>query len=629
MDFFGGKGRKEIWELGGEGGDCEEIEGRKASLQHLELGQNPPKFMGVRTLKNNSGDDDLVMDSFLDFAPAENMNAVLSVQMRRRLGLGIKTNIHISRLQIEGKVRIGLKFSNSWPFLSRARICFENSPYVQMTARPLSTHGVNVSELPLIAGWMERMVADVFEQCLVEPNMLVLDIEKLASSITSLKAPESSEQDWYSIQERDPIAVLHLKILAASNLKPSDTNGLADPFVRGTFATCQFKTKVQKKTLNPRWLEMFEVPIASWELPTLLVLHVRDKDPLHDDDLGFCEIDVTQFRNGEPKELSIPLQNTKMGQLHMGFHIVESASCKSVHATQEVESEIDGVEAKSLLTEKFEVINLGKGDHGYLSVVSPGQPTRTKSWQQRHGLERRMSAANQKEIIESMHMEMLASSSSGEDGDDQRGGVKPRKRVLWGRRSRFFTSRGRRYKEDHKSSQNYSEHRTIGSKGTTVTMKVEESSEVASTKDLDIDDLDAITVSESQSKSGQMRRMAKGLMKHAGKTALNITVALNHKGSNNRRSDDEDVTSALTSSSSTSELADFLDMAVEPETLERTPDLGCSSNTLAELSMYDEKATGPETSQETICPLGERSVEAKGQDHRLRNSLEQCKTQQR
>lgn len=65
------------------------------------------------------------------------------------------------------------------------------------------------------------------------------------------------------------------------------TPGLADPFVKGSFASCRFKTKVQRKTLRPRWFEEFKVPIASWELPTLLVLHVQDKDQFRDDDLGY------------------------------------------------------------------------------------------------------------------------------------------------------------------------------------------------------------------------------------------------------------------------------------------------------------------------------------------------------
>ena len=88
-------------------------------------------FTGIRIVDSTSGDDHLVimpsvqiimtliaciyfhkellimqiMELHLHFLAGEDMTAMLSAQMK---GLGIWTNIHISRLLIEGKVHIFL-----------------------------------------------------------------------------------------------------------------------------------------------------------------------------------------------------------------------------------------------------------------------------------------------------------------------------------------------------------------------------------------------------------------------------------------------------------------------------------------------------------------------------------------
>jgi len=66
--------------------------------------------------------------------------------------------------------------------------------------------------------------------------------------------------------------------------------GLADPYVKGHLGPYRFHTKIHKKTLNPKWLEEFKIPITSWEALNLLSLQVRDKDPIFDDTLGLVSI---------------------------------------------------------------------------------------------------------------------------------------------------------------------------------------------------------------------------------------------------------------------------------------------------------------------------------------------------
>lgn len=57
--------------------------------------------------------------------------------------------------------------------------------------------------------------------------------------------------------------------------------------MKGRLGGYRFKTKIQKKTLSPKWQEEFKIPILTWESSNMLVIEVRDKDHFYDDNLGF------------------------------------------------------------------------------------------------------------------------------------------------------------------------------------------------------------------------------------------------------------------------------------------------------------------------------------------------------
>ncbi|KAH7307849.1 hypothetical protein KP509_22G080100 [Ceratopteris richardii] len=571
---------------------------RAAAIRELELGKDPPRFRGFRVLKDTLGDDDLVIESWLDYRTGEDMHTILSMQIRRRVGLGIKSKIHISKIQIEGKVRMGLKFTKSWPFLSRVGICFQNSPFVQMTARPLSHRGINVSELPLIAGWMERIVADAFEQSLVEPKVLVLDIEKLLQCTNTLDSLDASEQDyWFSVQEMAPIATLHLKILEATDLKPSHSNGLADVFVRGSFGTSRFKTSIQRKSLHAKWFEEFEIPIASWELPTFLILHVLDKDRFSNADLGYCEIDIAKFRNSKTNDFWITLQNSKSGRLRIALTITEDVSRIAPLSFKREVRDVDGWDDKMLMAEGLELINLGKENDGCLCLVSPGhQPLRRKSWQERHGVQRRASTIYQKQIKESIHQDALASSSS--EGD-----YSPAEKTKTRRRKRVFL---RKWTQSafaggfNKNGKKYDEYIAVGRKGTTVRMKVEEESKLVGVDDLSDDEQDTAIAYTNPSRRDHMKSMAKGLVKHVEKAAQNVSLALTSKRLRKSAPEDDDMSSEASSSISTNQLEFSLGTASEVGVTEGEDHAWVSWNGL---NTCNERHCTSQCSQETDCSL--------------------------
>ncbi|CAN1841411.1 C2 domain-containing protein At1g53590 [Linum perenne] len=228
---------------------------KKAVVQHLYMGRNPPVFTEMRVLRQCTGDDHLALEMGLRFCTADDMSAILAIKLRRRLGFGMWTKLHITGMQVEGK-----------------------------------------------------------------PNMLVVDLEKLVSP---------TEESWFCVDEKKPIAFAKVEVIEASDMKPSDLNGLADPYVKGKLGPYGFRTKTQKKTLTPKWLEEFEIPIITWDPPNLLVVEVRDKDHFVDDSLGNCTVNISDLRDGERHDMWLPLQNIKIGRLHLAI-TVHKENCQDI-----------------------------------------------------------------------------------------------------------------------------------------------------------------------------------------------------------------------------------------------------------------------------------------------------------
>lgn len=214
-------------------------------------------------------DDHLLLELGLNFLAADDMSAVIAVKLRKRLGFGIWAKMHVKGMHVEGKVLVGLKFIQHWPFIGRVRVCFIEPPYVQVTVKPIFHHGLDVGDLPGIASWMDKIIDAAFERTLVEPNMLVIDVEKFASS---------GAESWFTVDVKSPVAFAKVEIIEATGMQPSDSNGPVDPYVKGELGNYRFQTKIQRKTQSPKWLEEFKAPIASWEASNKLYIEVHDKD---------------------------------------------------------------------------------------------------------------------------------------------------------------------------------------------------------------------------------------------------------------------------------------------------------------------------------------------------------------
>ncbi|ERN09086.1 hypothetical protein AMTR_s00014p00037550, partial [Amborella trichopoda] len=376
---------------------------KKAVIQHLYLGRNPPMFTEIRVVNQSADDDHLIMELGMNFLSGNDMDAILGVKLRKRFGFGMWARMHVTGMHVEGRVVVGVKFLRCWPFIQRLRICFVEPPYFQMTVKPIFSHGLDVTELPGIAGWLDKLLAVAFGQTLVQPNMLVVDVEKLVQSTDPSFNPSGN---WFDIDEKQPIAFAKVEIIEAAEMKPSDPNGLADPYVRGHMGPYRFKTKVQKKTLAPKWQEDFKIPICTWESPNMLILEVLDKDHFYDDTLGDCSLNISDLRGGQRHDKWLPLKNIKKGRLHIAVTILDAepdgkenpdddepskpkaAAHNDIPVTEVTDREVNHTKSQdkspSNWADEFEPLKIDGQDHPALCVYRPGSDT-SQTWEPRKG----------------------------------------------------------------------------------------------------------------------------------------------------------------------------------------------------------------------------------------------------
>ncbi|CAA0292303.1 C2 domain-containing protein [Arabidopsis thaliana] len=511
---------------------------KKAVIQHLYMGRNPPLLTDIRVLRQSTGDDHLVLELGMNFLAADDMSAILAVKLRKRLGFGMWTKLHLTGMHVEGKVLIGVKFLRRWPFLGRLRVCFAEPPYFQMTVKPIFTHGLDVAVLPGIAGWLDKLLSIAFEQTLVQPNMLVVDMEKFVSP---------TSENWFFVDEKEPVAHVLVEVFEASDLKPSDLNGLADPYVKGKLGAYRFKTKIQKKTLSPKWHEEFKIPIFTWDSPSILNIEVGDKDRFVDDTLGECSVNIEEFRGGQRNDMWLSLQNIKMGRLHLAITVIEDNAKSSDDPLKKAKLNKEDIQTSFAsdttnlgsfssdkspsVVDNFEPIKIDGQEETAIWVQKPGAEV-SQIWEPRKGKSRRLDS----QIQRTPNDESLSNGSSSTD-DNQEGSKNPMKSVGRGLRKIGSMFHRNVKKEEfligsiEEESQSQSPRinlKAVNQKDVGLNFIVDDNlSGPLSGKSLDGESLDA----EEISGKGHMKDVAKSFLKQAEKSAKQIKHAFSRKGS--------------------------------------------------------------------------------------------------
>ncbi|XP_041464336.1 multiple C2 and transmembrane domain-containing protein 1-like isoform X3 [Lytechinus variegatus] len=105
------------------------------------------------------------------------------------------------------------------------------------------------------------------------------------------------------------IGVVTITLLEGRNMVPMDDNGLSDPYVKFKLGGEKWKSRVESKTLNPKWMEQFDLRMYE-EQSSMLEISVWDKDlGSKDDIMGRSHIDLSTLDMEQTHQMTIELED--------------------------------------------------------------------------------------------------------------------------------------------------------------------------------------------------------------------------------------------------------------------------------------------------------------------------------
>ncbi|XP_048134072.1 C2 domain-containing protein At1g53590-like [Rhodamnia argentea] len=284
---------------------------KKALVQCLCLGSNPPTFTEVHVFRNSHENEGWVIEVGINFCAVDHMRSILAIKLRDRLGRGMWVKLDMKNLYVDGKVLIMVNFLNHWPFVRRVQVCFVEPPHFSMAVKPLFTFGLDVMEPPVIVVWLDKLLSIALKKMLVWPSALMFDMEKYAST-----CPESC----FSLNAEEPDACVKVGAITTSGLKPPWF--LVDWYVKVRLGNCLFRSSTQK-TQSPSWDEEIRIPVT-WELRDKIRVEVCYKGFLFDKTYGWSSLCINAVRDGRTHPRQLRLSNKERQYLHLSVTVLES-----------------------------------------------------------------------------------------------------------------------------------------------------------------------------------------------------------------------------------------------------------------------------------------------------------------
>jgi hypothetical protein len=209
---------------------------------------------------------------------------------------GIAVPVWVELKGIIGIMRIRLQLTPDPPFFDLCTLTFLGQPRANLSCVPLSKHGLNLMDVPLISSFVQSAVDAALAEY-VAPKSLTLNLKDMLVG-----------DDFKKDTAARGVVMVHIK--HATGFKEGDggvgpTKGSSDSYVAvswGKFGKPMASTRVIVDEQRPAWNEWAWILVTAEEVNAqeTLRLQLWDSDKwTADDDLGRVEVSLKELMHGE------------------------------------------------------------------------------------------------------------------------------------------------------------------------------------------------------------------------------------------------------------------------------------------------------------------------------------------
>uniref|UniRef100_A0A8C8MN30 Extended synaptotagmin 2 n=1 Tax=Oncorhynchus tshawytscha TaxID=74940 RepID=A0A8C8MN30_ONCTS len=205
----------------------------------IDMGDKPLRVNGVKVYTENVDKRQIIMDLEISFIG----NTEIDVDIKKYYcRAGIKS------IQLQGVLRVVMEpLLGDMPLIGALAVFFLKKPFLDINWTGLT----NMLDIPGLNGLCDNLIQDIIYSYLVLPNRITIPLVGEAQ-LSQLRFPI-------------PKGVLRIHFLEAQDLLAKDVflggiiKGKSDPYGVLHIGNQLFRSKVIKKTVNPKWHEVYEV----------------------------------------------------------------------------------------------------------------------------------------------------------------------------------------------------------------------------------------------------------------------------------------------------------------------------------------------------------------------------------
>ncbi|XP_033633799.1 multiple C2 and transmembrane domain-containing protein 1-like isoform X2 [Asterias rubens] len=237
---------------------------------------------------------------------------------------------------------------------------------VRLDLMSLEPETLNEKKLELKESGSVEFLGHIFVDFLISPIKRVEDKEMIRATTLSKRRKSENISGTRKVKSQLWNSIITITLLEGKNLIPMDDNGLSDPYVKFKINNEKYKSKTEKGTLNPKWMEQFDLRLFE-DQSNVLEISVWDKDVgSRDDIMGRSQIDLSALKREETHHCDVELEDGA-GTLFLLLTITGTAGAEGITDLANYKNDPNTVR---MLLRQYGIINSFKDlkDVGWLQV---------------------------------------------------------------------------------------------------------------------------------------------------------------------------------------------------------------------------------------------------------------------